>query len=73
MFQDFGCQDWNVMPSIRLASDMKVLMSVLGKLLEKQGEESVNVFAGGNGIADRATAIRKASVDRLVQEDDGGI
>ena len=61
------------MPSIRFASDVKILVSVLWKLLEEQGEESVNVFAGGNGITDRATAIRKASIDRLVQEDDGCI
>ena len=73
MSQDFRREDWNVMPSIGFAGDMKVLMSVLWKLFEEQGEESVNVFAGGNGIADRAAAIRKAGVDRLIQEDDGGI
>lgn len=45
-------------------------MGVLRELLEKKSEEGVNVLASSNGVADGASAVGIAGVDRLVEEDD---
>lgn len=52
---------------------MEVLICVLWELLEEKSEEGVNVFTSSDGVVHRATAVGKAGVNRLVQEDDGGI
>lgn len=69
--EDFGGEDRDVVPSIRLACYVEVLLGVLRELFEKERQEGVDVLASSNGVADRAAAVRIANVDRLVQEDDG--
>lgn len=49
---------------------MEVLLGVLRELFEKQSKKSIDIFACSNSVADRAAAIREASVDGLIQEDD---
>lgn len=48
-------------------------MSVLGELLEEESEKGIDVLAGSYGVADRASAVGVASIDRLVKEDHGSI
>ena len=47
----------DVVASVRLARDVEALLRVLGKLLEEECEKGVNVLAGGNCVADRATRV----------------
>jgi hypothetical protein len=68
--QDFGSKDRNVVTSVRFTRDVEVLLGVLGKLVEEEGEQGVNVLAGSNGVANAATRVREANVDGLVKEDD---
>jgi hypothetical protein len=53
--------------------DVEVLLGVLGELLEEECQQGVDVLAGGCGVADRASAVRVANVDGLIEEDDGGV
>lgn len=71
--QDLRCEDGDVVTSIGLARDVEALLGVLGELLEEEGKQGVDVLAGGDGVADRAARVRVANVDRLVEEDDGGV
>lgn len=45
-------EDWNVVASIRLSSDVEVLLSVLWELLKEQRQESIDVLAGCDGVGD---------------------
>lgn len=40
------------MACVRLARYMEVLVSVLGKLLEEEGEKRIDILAGSDGVAD---------------------
>lgn len=52
---------------------MEVLSRILGELVEEECEKGVDVLASSDSVADGATAVGVADVDRLVQEDDGSI
>ena len=69
----FSSEYWNVMSSVRFACNVEILMGILWKLLEEQGQESIDVLACSDCVADRASAVREPSVDRLIEEDDGRI
>lgn len=71
--EDLRCEDGNVVASIRLSSNVEVLLSVFGELVEEEGEKSINVLASSHSVANRAAAVRVANVDGLVKEDDGSI
>ena len=73
MAEDLRGKDGNIMTSIRLSSNMEVLLGVLRELFEEQCEQSIYIFACCDRIANGAAAIRVANVDRLVEEDDRGI
>lgn len=73
MRQDLRGEDGNVVTSIRLSSNVEGLLSVLGEVVEEQGQESVDVLAGGDSVVDGVAAVGVASIDRLVDEDDRGI
>ena len=61
------------MSSIRLPGNMKILVGVLRKLLEEKREQSVHILASSDSIADRASAVGVARVDRLIEEDYGSV
>lgn len=63
-------KDWDVVACIRFACNVEVLLSVLGKLFEEQGEQSINVLASCDGIANTASAVREADVHGLIEEND---
>lgn len=71
--QNLVGKDGDVVTSVGLASNVEVLLGVLGELLEEQGQEGVNVLAGSNGVADGLARVRVADVDGLVKEDHGRI
>ena len=52
---------------------MEVLVSVLGKLLEEKCEQSVDILASSDSVANRAAAVGVTCVYGLVEEDDGSI
>jgi len=54
---------------VRFSSNVEVLLRVLWELLEEESKECVNILSSSNGIADRATAVRIAHVDWLIEED----
>ena len=71
--ENLGSHDGDVVTSVGLASNVEVLLSVLGELLEEQGQESVDILASSNGVADGGATVRVADVDGLVEEDNRGI
>lgn len=73
MRKDLGGEDGNVVTSVGLARDVERLASVLGELLEEEGQQSVDVLAGSDSVGDRAATVRIADVDGLVKEDDRGV
>lgn len=50
--QNLRGENWNVVASIRLPSDVEVLLSVLWELLEEQSQQRVDVLAGCDGVGD---------------------
>jgi hypothetical protein len=52
MRQNLGGEDRNVVAGIRFAGNVKVLLSVLGKLLEEQREQSIDIFSSSDSVAD---------------------
>lgn len=70
MGKDLGGEDGDVVAGVGLAGDMEVLVSILWELLEEKGEQSVDVLACSNGVADGAATVGEADIDRLVEEDD---
>jgi len=67
--QDFGGEDRNVMASIRFSGNMEVLLCVFRELLEEKGQESVDILASSDSVANRAATVGVADVDWLVEED----
>lgn len=63
----------DIVSAVRLASNVKVALGVLGVLVEEEGEQGVDVLAGSNGVVDAGATVRVADVDGLVKEDDGGV
>ena len=61
------------MTSVGLASNVKVLSSVLGKLLKEECQESINILSSSDRVADGTAAVRVAHIDGLVEEDHRGI
>ena len=61
------------MTTVRLASNVEVLLGILGELMEEERQERVNVLTSIDGGADLAAAVGVADVDGLVKEDDGSI
>lgn len=45
------------MATVGLASNVEVLLGIFGELMEEESEESVDVLASSNGVADRATSV----------------
>ena len=73
MGQDFGGKDRDVVAGIRLASNVEILLGVLGELVEEEGKESVYILAGSDGVADGVARVRVADVDGLVKEDNASV
>lgn len=71
--QNLRGEDGDVVTSVALARDVEVLLGVLRELLEEEGEESVDVLASRDGVADSVAGVRVADVHGLVEEDDAGI
>jgi hypothetical protein len=61
------------MACIRFSSNVEVLLRVFWELLEKESKECIDVFTRCNGVADRATTVRVANIDWLVEEDDRSV
>lgn len=55
--EDFRREHRDVVACVRLSGNMKILVSVLRKLLEEQSEQRINIFACCNGIADGSSAV----------------
>lgn len=62
-------ENWNVVARIGFACDMEVLLRILWKLLEKEGEKSVDVLSSSNSVANRVSTVREPNIDGLVEED----
>jgi hypothetical protein len=58
------------MTSIRLSSNVEVLRRIFRELLEKEGEESVDIFASSYSVANRVPTVRVTDINRLIKEDD---
>lgn len=71
--ENLRSENGDVVTGIRLSSNVEVLLGVLGELVEEESEKSVNVLAGGNGVADGTTAVGVSDIDGLVKEDDGSV
>ena len=69
MRKDLVCKDGDVVTGVRLASNVEVLLGVLGELVEEEGEKGVDVLASSNGVANGTAAVGVADVDGLVEED----
>lgn len=61
------------MSTIGLASNVEVLLGILGELVEEEGKKSVDVLASSNSVADGSATVRVADIDGLIKEDDGSI
>ena len=68
--ENLRCEHWDVVAGVGLSCDVEVLVCVFGELFEEESQESVDVLAGGDRIADRASTVGEADIDRLVEEDD---
>jgi len=55
--QDLRGEDGDIMTSVRFTRNVEILFGVLGELFEKQSEESVDILASGNGVADGSTTV----------------
>lgn len=73
MGENLGGKDGDIVTSVALAGDVEVLLGVLWELFEEEGQQGIDILAGGRGVADRASAVGIANVDGLVEEDDRGI
>ena len=61
------------MTSIGFTSNVEVLASVFGELLEEEGEKSINILGRSARLADRVTTVGETDIDGLVEEDNGGV
>jgi hypothetical protein len=71
--ENLGSEDWDVVAGIRLARNVEILGGILGELLEEEGEQGIDILAGGDGVADGASTVGIAYVDWLVKEDNGSV
>jgi hypothetical protein len=71
--EDLVGKDGDVVASVRLSSNVEILLGVLGELVEEEGEKGVDVLAGSDSVAHGTTAVGVANIDGLVKEDDGSI
>lgn len=71
--ENLRSEDGNVVAGVGFTSNVEVLLGILGELLEEEGEQGVNVLAGGDRVADGTATVRVADVDGLVKEDDRGV
>lgn len=70
MRQDLGSEDGDVVASIRLSSDVEILLGILGELLEEKGEKSIDILSSSDGITDSATTVRVPDINGLIEEYD---
>lgn len=56
----------DVVTSVRLSSNVEVLLGIFGELLEEKGKEGVDILACSNGVANSGATVRIADIDRLV-------
>ena len=61
------------MASIRLASNMEVLLRILWKLLEEKSKECIHVLARCHCVAHGTATVRITDIHRLVKEDDRSV
>ena len=61
------------MASIRLASNVEVLLSILGELVEEESEERIDILAGSDSVADGVAGVGVSDVDGLIKEDHAGV
>ena len=73
MGEDLGGEDRDVVASIGLSSDVKILLGVLWELLEEESQKGVDILAGCDGVGHGGARVGVADVDWLVKEDDGGV
>ena len=66
-------KDWSIVTAIRFSSEMEILLCILWELLEEKRQQSIDILASGNSVADASAAVRVTNVDGLIQEDDRGI
>ena len=71
--QNLGSKDGDIVASIRLASNVEILLSILGELVEEEGKESVDILAGSNSVANSIARVRVSDVDRLVKENNASV
>ncbi len=61
------------MAGVGLSSNVEVLLRVFWELLEKESEQCVDVLSSCDSVADRATTVRVADIDWLIEENYGSI
>lgn len=71
--QDLGGEDWNVVSSVGLSSNVEVLLSILGELLEEECHKRINILSSCDSVANSAARVRVSNVDWLIEEDDRGV
>lgn len=71
--ENLGSENGNVVSSVRFASNVEVLVSILRELLEEESHQGVDVLASCYSVANRAATVGVTDVDGLVKEDDGGV
>lgn len=71
--EDLVGEDGDVVTGVGFTRNVEVLLGVFGELLEEQGEEGINILAGGDGVGNLGSGVGVADVDGLVEEDDGSI
>jgi len=71
--QDLGSENRDVVASIRLASNVEVLLSILGELVEEESEERIDILAGSDSVADGVAGVGVSDVDGLIKEDHAGV
>ncbi|KAH3667568.1 hypothetical protein OGATHE_003091 [Ogataea polymorpha] len=73
MSENLGGKHWNVMTTVRLTSDVEVVLQQVWELLVEQLQEGVNVFTSCDRVRDRLGRVRESNVDRLVKKNNSGI
>jgi len=71
--QNLGSKDRDVVTSVRLSSNVEVLLRILRELLKEECEQGIDILASSHRVSDSRTTVRVPDVDRLVKEDDGGV
>lgn len=71
--KNLGGKDGNVVAGVGLSGNVEILSGIFRELLEEQGEQSVDIFASGNSVANAGSTVGVSDVDGLIQEDHGGV